>query len=43
MPAAGAIVSPLERVDIIVIAGDLRDGDWPDYNTGAPDDDGPER
>ncbi|MDG4560630.1 MAG: DNA repair exonuclease [Candidatus Competibacter sp.] len=23
-----------ERVDLVVIAGDLYDGDWPDYNTG---------
>jgi exonuclease SbcD len=23
-----------ERVDFIVIAGDLYDGDWPDFNTG---------
>ena len=23
-----------ERVDFLVIAGDLYDGDWPDYNTG---------
>lgn len=23
-----------ERVDFVVVAGDLYDGDWPDYNTG---------
>ena len=23
-----------ERVDFVVIAGDLYDGDWPDFNTG---------
>ena len=23
-----------ERVDVVVIAGDLYDGDWPDFNTG---------
>ena len=23
-----------EQVDLVLIAGDLYDGDWPDYNTG---------
>jgi hypothetical protein len=23
-----------ERVDLVILAGDLYDGDWPDYNTG---------
>ena len=23
-----------ERVDFMVVAGDLYDGDWPDFNTG---------
>ena len=23
-----------ERVDFVILAGDLYDGDWPDYNTG---------
>ena len=27
-------VARRERVDLVVIAGDLYDGDWPDYNTG---------
>jgi len=27
-------VAQRERVDLVVIAGDLYDGDWPDYNTG---------
>lgn len=27
-------VARREQVDLVVIAGDLYDGDWPDYNTG---------